>query len=103
MASPGESGMVADSDSRIAWHRAQVRKHRDSLRRMETGKFTVGENADPRAIAQAQRTVAELKDKIRQSEQVVALHDRHSRRPLATDLRSLSAVHWSDWNSHGPR
>ena len=97
--------MVADSDSRIAWHRAQVRRHRDTLRRIETAKFTVGENSDPRAIAQAQKTVTELKDKIRQSEQIIALHDRQIRRPLATDLRSLCNIHWSDWNSHrtGPR
>ena|SRR5215831_3355939 len=93
--------MVADSNSRIAWHRAQVRRHRDALRRIETTRFTIGENSDPRAIAQAQKTVAELKDKIRQSEQIIALHDRRSRRPLATDLRSLATVHWSDWNSYG--
>jgi hypothetical protein len=93
--------MVADSDSRIAWHRAQVRRHRDALRHIETSKFTVGENADPRVIAQAQKTVAELKDKIRQSEQVIGLHDRQTRRPLATDLRTLSNIHWSDWNSQG--
>jgi hypothetical protein len=93
--------MVADSDSRIAWHRAQVRRHLDTLRRIETAKFTVGKSSDPRSIAQAQLTVAELKDKIRQSEQVIALHDRQTRRPLATDLRSLSNIHWSDWNSHG--
>lgn len=93
--------MVADSDSRIAWHRAQVRRHRDTLRHIETSKFTVGENSDPRAIAQAQKTVAELKDKIRQSEQVIAHHDRQARRPLATDLRTLSNIHWSNWNSHG--
>ena len=93
--------MVADSDSRIAWHRAQVRRHRDTLRRIETAKFTVGENSNPRAIAPTQKTVAELKDKIRQSEQIIALHDRQTRRPLATDLRSLSNIHWSDWNSQG--
>ena len=93
--------MVADSDSRIAWHRAQVRRHRETLRRIETAKFTVSENSDSRAVAQAQNTVAELKDKIRQSEQVIAVHDRQARRPLATDLRSLSNIHWSDWNSQG--
>ena len=97
----GENEMVADSDSRIAWHRAQVRRHRDTLRRIETARFTVGENSDPRAIAQARKTVAELKDKIRQSEQIIALHDRQTRRPLATDLRSLSTIHWSHWNSYG--
>jgi hypothetical protein len=96
--------MVADRDSRIAWHRAQIRKHRDALRRIETAKFTVGEMSDPPAIAQTRRTVAELKEKIRQSEQVIALHDRQTRRPLATDLRSLSNTHWSNWsnwNVHG--
>ena len=93
--------MVADSDSRIAWHRAQVRRHRDALRHIEPSKFTVGENADPRASAQAQKTVAELRDKIRQSEQVIALYDRQTRRPLATDLRTLSNIHCSDWNSQG--
>ena len=31
--------MAADSDSRIAWHRVQVRKHRDPLKRIETSKF----------------------------------------------------------------
>jgi hypothetical protein len=93
--------MVADSDSRIAWHRAQVKRHRDTLRHIETAKFTVGENSEPRAIAQTQKTVADLRDKIRQSEQIVALHDRQTRRPLATDLRSLSNIHWSDWNSYG--
>jgi hypothetical protein len=91
--------MVADSDSRIAWHRAQVRRHRDTLRHIETSKFSVGENSDPRAIAQAQKTLAELKDKIKQSEQVIALHDSKTRRPLATDLRTLSNIHWSDWNA----
>jgi hypothetical protein len=97
--------MVADSDSRIAWHRAQVRRHRDALRHIETSKLIVGENADPRVIAQAQKTVAELRDKIRQYEQVIAHHDRQTRRPLATDLRTLSNIHWSDWNSQsaGPR
>jgi hypothetical protein len=93
--------MVADSDSRIAWHRAQVRRHSDTLRRIEAAKFAAGKNSDPRAIAQAQKTVAELKDKIRQSEQIVALHDRQTRRPLATDLRTLSNIHWIDWNSNG--
>ena len=93
--------MVADSDSRIAWHRAQLRKHRETLRRIDTAKFTVGELSDPKAIEQAQNTVAELKEKIRQSEQVIALHDRQTRRPLATDLKSLANVHWGDWNAHG--
>jgi len=93
--------MVADSDSRIAWHRAQIRKHREALKRIDTAKFTVGETSDPKAIERSRKTVEELKDKIRQSEQVIALHDRQARRPLATDLRSLATVQWADWNAHG--
>jgi hypothetical protein len=97
--------MAADSDSKIAWHRAQVRKHREALRRIETTKFAVGETASPRAIAQTRKLVADLKRKIAQSEQVIVQHDRQTRRPLATDLGSLSSVHWSTWNAHtnGPR
>ncbi len=95
--------MVADSDSRIAWHRAQVRKHRDALRRIETAKFTVGEISDPGPIEQTRKTLADLKEKIRQSEQVIAQYDRQTRRPLATDQRSLANIHWSDWNAHGQR
>ena len=95
--------MVADSDSRIAWHRAQIRKHREALKRIDTAKFTVGEMSDARSVERTRKTVAELKDKIRQSEQVIALHDRQVRRPLATDLRSLANIHWADWNANGAR
>ena len=44
--------MAADSDSRIAWHRAQVKKHRDALKRVETSKFTIGKSANPKAVTQ---------------------------------------------------
>jgi uncharacterized protein (DUF3084 family) len=93
--------MAADSDSKIAWHRAQVRKHREALKNIETAKFATGESANPAAIAQARKTVDELKQKISQSEQVIAQHERQTRRPLSTDLRSLSNVQWSSWNSQG--
>ena len=93
--------MAADSDSRIAWHRAQVRKHRDALKRVETSNFMVGKNANPKAAAQNTKLVAELTQKIRQSEQVIAEHERGSRRPLATDLRSLANVAWGHWNAYG--
>jgi hypothetical protein len=96
-----ESSMAADSDSKIAWHRAQLRKHREALKRIETSKFRVGEIANPKAIVQTKKYVAELKQKISYSEQVIAQHERQSRRPLATDLRSLSNVHWSSWNAYG--
>jgi hypothetical protein len=83
-----ESLMAADSDSRIAWHRVQVRRHRDTLKRIETSKFSVGE-------------IAELKQKIKLSEQVIAEHERQGRRPLVTDLQSLSNVSWGNWAAYG--
>ena len=95
--------MVADSDSRIAWHRAQLKKNRAELRQIETKRFTVGQSSDTRALDKARRQVAELKDKIRQSEQVIAQHDKQTRRPLATDLRSLSSVSWGAWDANVPR
>jgi hypothetical protein len=93
--------MAADSDSKIAWHRAQVRKHRDALRNIETAKFAIGESANPAALAQTRKLVAELKQKISQSEQVITQHERQTTRPRSTDLRSLSNVRWSSWNSQG--
>jgi hypothetical protein len=95
-----ESLMAADSDSRIAWHRAQVRKHRDALNRIETPKFTIGEIADLKAVEPGKEQVAELKQKIRQSQQVIAEHERQTRRPLATDLQSLSNVAWGNWTAY---
>ena len=92
--------MAADSDSRIAWHRAQVRKHRETLKRMETSQFMVG-GGNPQAVAQSKKLVGELKQKIRLSEQVIAEHERGSRRPLATDLQSLANVPWGHWNAYG--
>jgi hypothetical protein len=67
--------MAADSDSRIAWHRAQVKKHRDALKRVETSKFTIGKSANPKAVTQNRKLVAELTQKIRLSEQVIAEHE----------------------------
>jgi len=93
--------MVADSDSRIAWHRAQIRKHRATLKRMETAEFRFGRIAKAKDAENKQQIVADLTEKISQSEQIIAQHERQTRRPLATDLRSLSSTSWSDWNAHG--
>jgi hypothetical protein len=95
--------MVADSDSRIAWHRAQLKKNRAELRQIETIRFTVGQSSDARAQHEARRQLAELKDKIRQSEQIIGQHEKQTRRPLGTDLRSLSRVSWGNWTANGPR
>jgi hypothetical protein len=91
--------MSADSDSRIAWHRVQLRKNREALKALETARFKTGEIAG-RGRASAQ-TAAELKQKIAESERCIAVYERQTRRPLTTDFRSLTGVNWSAWNDHG--
>jgi 4'-phosphopantetheinyl transferase len=98
-----ECSMVADSDSRIAWHRAQLKKHRAELKQIETIRFTVGESSDIGDLDKSKRQLAELKDKIRESEQIIAQHDKQTRRPLGTDLRSLTSVSWRNWDANSPR
>ena len=95
--------MVADSDSKVAWHRAQLKKNRAALKQTETARFTQGESSDVKARSQSMLQAAELKAKIRESEQVIAQHDKQTRRPLGTDLRSLSNVAWGDWTANRPR
>lgn len=95
--------MVADTDSRIAWHRAQLKKNRAALRQIETVRFTVGESADAKALERATRQLMDLRAKISESEQVIAQHERQTRRPLGTDLRSLASVSWGNWTGNGPR
>jgi hypothetical protein len=94
--------MAADSNSQIAWHRAQIRKHRDALRQFETSRFTFGAIAQPKVTEQSQEIVAGLKRKIRESEQIVAAHERQSRRPLSTDFQTLTSAPWSNWIDRGP-
>ena len=94
--------MAADSNSQIAWHRAQIRKHRDALKQFETSRFTFGAIATPKATDQSQEIVAELKRKIRESEQIVAAYERQARRPLATDFQTLANAPWSKWIDRGP-
>ena len=89
--------MVADSDSNIAWHRVQLKKNRAELKALETARFTMGEIARG---GRTQNSLAELKRKIAESEQCIAAYERQSRRPVATDFRSLTSVSWSSWNAH---
>lgn len=89
--------MIADNDSNIAWHRVQLRKNRDAVKALETARFRTGDIAG--SIAQTQKTLATLKRKIGESERCIAAHQRHTRRPVATDLRSLASVSWSSWNA----
>ena len=90
--------MVADSNSQIAWHRAQIRKHREALKQIETARHNFGEIAGSKTIAQTPKTVAELKRKIRDSERIVSAYERQTRRPLTTDFGTLASAPWSKWN-----
>jgi hypothetical protein len=94
--------MAADSNSKIAWHRAQIKKYREALKNLETAKFTFGEIAGSKISGQRQKTAAELKRKIAKSQQIVALHERKTRRPLTTDFQTLASVPWRNWNTRGP-
>ena len=94
--------MAADSNSQIAWHRAQIKKHRDALKQFETSRFTFGAIARPKLTDQSQQIVAELKRKIRESELIVAAHERQARRPLSTDFQTLANAPWGKWYDRGP-
>ncbi|MGB8400238.1 hypothetical protein [Bradyrhizobium sp.] len=94
--------MVADSNSQIAWHRAQIKKHCEALKHFETARFNFGEIAGSKTIDRTQEAVAELKRKIRESEQIIAAYERQARRPLTTDYQTLANAPWSRWNARGP-
>jgi hypothetical protein len=86
--------MAADSDSNIAWHRAQIKKHRETLSNFESIRFSIG--AGSKKTDQTQRAVADLKRKIRQSEQIIAAYEkRNAKRPRATDRQSLAIFRWT--------
>jgi hypothetical protein len=93
-----ETDMVADSNSQIAWHRAQIKKHRAALKQIETARHNFGEIAGSKTIARSQKTVTELKRKIRDSERIIAAHEKQTRRPLTTDFQTLASAPWSKWN-----
>jgi hypothetical protein len=94
--------MAADSNSMIAWHRAQIVRLRETLRHLESAKFAYGEIAGSKVTDQTQKTVTEVKRKIRESQQIIMEHDRQTRRPLTTDHRTLASAPWSNWNARGP-
>jgi hypothetical protein len=93
--------MAADDNSRIAWHRAQIAKHREALKHLETAKFAYGEIAGSTTSDETQTVVAGLKRKIRDSQLVVAAYEKETRRPLTTDFQTLASARWSNWNDHG--
>jgi hypothetical protein len=95
--------MVADSNSQIAWHRAQIKKHREALKALETRRFRFGQIAGATSAGQMEKAIAELEAKISASERIVATYERQIRRPLGTDFGSLKNTSWKNWSSHGGR
>jgi hypothetical protein len=89
--------MMADSNSTVAWHRVQLRNNRDALKRLQTARFRIGDIVG--TSGETQKAAAQLKRKIAQSERCIADHERRTRRPVATDLRTLASLSWSSWNA----
>ena len=88
---------MGDSNSTVAWHRVQLKKNRDSIKVLEKGRLRVGNNAE--LSGQIQKDLAALRRKILESERCIAVHERRSKRPVATDFQSLARVTWSSWNA----
>lgn len=87
---------MADSDSRIAWHRAQLKKNREALKALEVARF----KSQHDKVGDTERAMFELERKIAESEQCIAAHERQTRRPRGTDFGSLKNVSWSNWSAH---
>jgi hypothetical protein len=86
---------MADSNSKIAWHRAQLKKNREALKALEVARFSGGHDK----LGVTQRAMFELERKIAESEKCIATHERQSRRPLGTDFSSLTSTSWKDWSA----
>ena len=91
--------MIAESNSNIAWHRVQLKKNREAVKELEIARFRVGEMTGAAGHAQ-QKALAQLKRKIAESQRCIAAHERQTKRPLATDLRSLAQVSWGSWDAY---
>lgn len=87
---------VADSNSKIAWHRVQLRRNRDALKALEAARLTVGHDE----VGKTEKAIAELERKIADSEKCIADYDRQTRRPLGTDFTCLTNVSWGTWSAH---
>ena len=84
---------MADSDSSIAWHRAQIKRLRETLLDLEAGAMAAGKIPRTKKIGQARDGIAGVTRKLRQSEQIIEAHDRRNfRRPRGTDSQSLAGV-----------
>jgi hypothetical protein len=88
--------LAADSDSKVAWHRVQLKRNREALKALEVARFAIGHGK----VGQTEKAVTELRRKIVDSEKCITDHDRQTRRPLGTDFTSLTNVSWGTWSAH---
>jgi hypothetical protein len=86
---------MADTDSRIAWHRAQLKKNREALKVLEVARF----RGQHDKVGETERAMFALERKIAESEKCISGHDRQTRRPLGTDFGSLKNVSWGNWSA----
>jgi hypothetical protein len=93
-----ESGdlRMADSNSRIAWHRARLKKNREALRSLEVARFAGSHDRR----GDTAKAMTELQRKIAESEKCIAAYERETKRPLGTDFGSLTNVSWGHWSAH---
>jgi hypothetical protein len=87
---------VADSNSKIAWHRAQLKRNREALKALEVARFTIGHDK----LGQTEQAIATLQRKIVESQECIRAHDRQNRRPLGTDFTCLTNVSWGTWSAY---
>jgi hypothetical protein len=65
---------------------------------MEVSRFRIGQMSGSSAKAREEE-IASLRRKIAESERCIAVFERQTRRPMATDFSSLTQVQWSTWNT----
>ncbi|MCP4616180.1 MAG: hypothetical protein GY844_07060 [Bradyrhizobium sp.] len=87
---------MADTSSKVAWHRAQLKKNREALKALEVGRF----RGQHDKVGDTQKAMIELAHKIAESEKCIAENERQTRRPLGTDFTSLKNVSWGNWSAH---
>ena len=87
---------MVDSNSRIAWHRVQLKKNRAALKQLEVARFAGGHDK----VGETQKKIDGLTRKIGESEKCISAYEQQMRRPLGTDFGSLTNVSWGNWNAH---
>src|SRR5215467_10057248 len=64
----GAAQRMVDSNSKIAWHRARLRKNREALKALEVARFTAGHDKS----GETAKAIIELARKIAESEKCIA-------------------------------